>query len=161
MPSRYVVMPGDTLSELAERNGVTVESLIKYNPQFLTPWRNQDEIFPGEIIILPVEREDAMDTIISPRDRQLMHHDRAARRNQYPGECTRCGARVQPGEGIVYRDARGKWQTRHAYADSAGNPQGCPCGTPHTSTRYIPCQECGLPVPDLYAGKSYICDDCR
>lgn len=47
--TRYVVQPGDTLSAIARRFGVTLQVLIAANPQITNP----DLIFPGQIIFIP------------------------------------------------------------------------------------------------------------
>lgn len=50
-PSRrtYVVQPGDTLSGIARRFGVSLSALIRANPQIDDP----DRIFPGQVINIP------------------------------------------------------------------------------------------------------------
>ncbi|MGI6643675.1 MAG: LysM peptidoglycan-binding domain-containing protein [Bacillota bacterium] len=45
----YVVQPGDTMFLIAQRHGVSLETLIRANPQI----RNPDLIFPGDIIRIP------------------------------------------------------------------------------------------------------------
>jgi spore coat assembly protein SafA len=52
MVTTYVVQPGDTLSGIAERFGVSLSDLEKANPQITNP----DLIFPGEIIHIPSRR---------------------------------------------------------------------------------------------------------
>ncbi len=47
--SRYVVQPGDTLSAIARRFGITLQALRNANPQITNP----DLIFPGQIIFIP------------------------------------------------------------------------------------------------------------
>ncbi|MGQ0773873.1 MAG: LysM peptidoglycan-binding domain-containing protein [Pseudonocardiales bacterium] len=49
MTSTYIVQPGDTLSGIAKRFEVSLESLIKANPQIKDP----DLIHPGEVIYIP------------------------------------------------------------------------------------------------------------
>ncbi len=48
----YVVQPGDTMFLIAQRYGVSLEALIRANPQI----RNPDLIFPGDIIRIPTGR---------------------------------------------------------------------------------------------------------
>ncbi|OBK40903.1 hypothetical protein A5658_19970 [Mycobacterium sp. 1245111.1] len=45
----YVVMPGDTLSGIAGRFGVTLGALEAANPQITDP----DLIFPGQVVGIP------------------------------------------------------------------------------------------------------------
>lgn len=45
----YVVQPGDTLFEIAQSQGVTLEALLKANPQISDP----DVIYPGDQIRMP------------------------------------------------------------------------------------------------------------
>ena len=45
----YVVQPGDTLFLIARRYGLTVEELLRANPQITNP----DLIMPGEVISIP------------------------------------------------------------------------------------------------------------
>jgi spore coat assembly protein SafA len=47
--SKYTVKSGDTLSEIAQRNNVSLNSVIKANPQI----KNPDLIFPGQQINMP------------------------------------------------------------------------------------------------------------
>ena len=49
MAATYTVRPGDTLSEIAERFGVSLDALIAANPQITDP----DRIFPGQVIVIP------------------------------------------------------------------------------------------------------------
>ncbi|WP_441248934.1 peptidoglycan-binding protein [Kitasatospora sp. McL0602] len=46
----YVVVPGDTLSEIAERAGVSLEALLTANPERTA---NPDLIYPGQVIVIP------------------------------------------------------------------------------------------------------------
>lgn len=48
-PQVYIIQPGDTLSAIARRFGITVEQLLAANPQITDPNR----IFPGERISIP------------------------------------------------------------------------------------------------------------
>ena len=50
----YVVQPGDTLYEIAGLYHVSLENLIKANPQI----KNPDMIFPGQIIRVPIGHVD-------------------------------------------------------------------------------------------------------
>ena len=47
----YVVMPGDTLTSIAQRFNTTVSALLALNPQIINP----DVIFPGQIITVSGE----------------------------------------------------------------------------------------------------------
>jgi spore coat assembly protein SafA len=47
--TRYVVQPGDTLSAISRRFGITLQALIAANPQIANP----DLIFPGQLIFIP------------------------------------------------------------------------------------------------------------
>ena len=49
MAATYTVRPGDTLSGIAERFGVSLDALIAANPQISDP----DRIFPGQVINIP------------------------------------------------------------------------------------------------------------
>lgn len=49
MVTTYIVQPGDTLSGIAERFGVSLSDLIKANPQIDDP----DLIHPGEVVYIP------------------------------------------------------------------------------------------------------------
>jgi len=46
---KYTVMPGDTLFQIANRYGTTVDELLKANPEIKDP----DLIFPGQVIEVP------------------------------------------------------------------------------------------------------------
>lgn len=46
---KYVVRKGDTLSSIARRFNVTVEDILKVNPQIKDP----NLIYPGQVIIIP------------------------------------------------------------------------------------------------------------
>lgn len=45
----YIVRPGDTLSGIAQRRGISIEALIRANPQI----RNPDLIRPGQHVTIP------------------------------------------------------------------------------------------------------------
>lgn len=47
-PSVYVVQAGDTLSEIAERFGITVRALVRANQL-----ENPDRIHPGQELVIP------------------------------------------------------------------------------------------------------------
>jgi spore coat assembly protein SafA len=49
MITTYIVQPGDTLSGIAERFGISLSDLEKANPQI----PNFDLIFPGEVVHIP------------------------------------------------------------------------------------------------------------
>jgi spore coat assembly protein SafA len=49
MTATYIVQPGDTLSDIAERFGVSLSDLENANPQITNP----DLIFPGEVVYIP------------------------------------------------------------------------------------------------------------
>lgn len=42
----YIVRPGDTLAEIAQRNGLTVETMLSWNPHIADP----NLIFPGDLL---------------------------------------------------------------------------------------------------------------
>jgi len=46
----YVIQPGDTLTSLAARFGVTVEAIVTVNPILVNP----NAIYPGQIIHIPL-----------------------------------------------------------------------------------------------------------
>lgn len=46
----YVIQPGDTLTSIAARFGVTVEDIIRVNPILTDP----NAIYPGQIIHIPL-----------------------------------------------------------------------------------------------------------
>jgi len=45
----YKVKPGDNLTGIAKRNGISLAQLLKANPQI----KNPDLIFPGQHIHIP------------------------------------------------------------------------------------------------------------
>lgn len=45
----YIVQPGDTLWEIARRSNIPLDALIQANPGI-----NPDEIFPGQVITIPI-----------------------------------------------------------------------------------------------------------
>ncbi len=54
----YVVQPGDTMFLIAQRYGISLDALIRANPQI----RNPDVIFPGEVIHIPTGQKPHMTT---------------------------------------------------------------------------------------------------
>jgi LysM repeat protein len=46
----YVIQPGDTLTSIAARFGVTVEDIVRINPILVNP----NAIYPGQIIHIPL-----------------------------------------------------------------------------------------------------------
>ncbi|GBC85673.1 hypothetical protein HRbin11_02123 [bacterium HR11] len=64
--SEYTVRPGDTLSGIARRFGVSVRDLLKSNPHIQDP----DHIFPGQVLWIPVRRDpsSAAPSPMSARD---------------------------------------------------------------------------------------------
>lgn len=62
-----VVQPGDTLSQIAEANGIPLAHLLAANPQFSldpasTPnTRSADLIYPGETVFVPSDEAKATD----------------------------------------------------------------------------------------------------
>jgi len=58
----YVVQPGDTMFLIAQRYGVSLDELIKANPQI----RNPDVIFPGEVIHIPTHHHRPHMTPMDP-----------------------------------------------------------------------------------------------
>ncbi len=55
----YVVKPGDTLSKLAARNGISLRSILQNNPQI----KNPDKIFVGQQLLLQGTRSTSEYTI--------------------------------------------------------------------------------------------------
>jgi LysM repeat protein len=49
MITTYIVQPGDTLSGIAEKFGISLADLEKANPQI----PNFDRIFPGQVVHIP------------------------------------------------------------------------------------------------------------
>lgn len=47
--TQYVVRPGDTMSMIARRFGVTLQALVAANPQIANP----NILFPGQIVYVP------------------------------------------------------------------------------------------------------------
>jgi len=47
-PLRYEVQPGDTLWDIAERHGTTVEALVEANPL-----ASPDDLTPGQVLVVP------------------------------------------------------------------------------------------------------------
>lgn len=50
--SAYTVVKGDTLSAIAKKNGMSLDQLLKLNPQFSTGGRNPNLIYPGDKVNL-------------------------------------------------------------------------------------------------------------
>ena len=46
----YVIQPGDTLTSIGARFGVTVEAIVRVNPILVNP----NAIYPGQIIRIPL-----------------------------------------------------------------------------------------------------------
>ncbi|MFN3144070.1 MAG: LysM peptidoglycan-binding domain-containing protein [Paracoccaceae bacterium] len=49
MTGAYTIMPGDTLSGIAQRQGTSVQALLQQNPQIVNP----DLIYPGSSLTVP------------------------------------------------------------------------------------------------------------
>lgn len=49
----YTVKPGDTLWDIAQRNGLTIEQLLAANPKFTSGGRKPQLIYPGETVAIP------------------------------------------------------------------------------------------------------------
>lgn len=47
----YTIQPGDTFFNIARRYGITVQSLVNFNPQIADPSR----IVPGQVICIPIQ----------------------------------------------------------------------------------------------------------
>jgi type VI secretion system (T6SS) spike protein VgrG3/LysM domain-containing protein len=62
----YTVKPGDTLSKIATRNGVTLADLMKANPQISDP----NKIYVGDVLNLP-NGSPAIDYANAPDDDEL------------------------------------------------------------------------------------------
>lgn len=60
----YIVQPGDTLSVIARRFGITLQQLLAVNPQITDPNR----IFPGQRINIPVDTTPPSFYIVQPGD---------------------------------------------------------------------------------------------
>ena len=60
----YVVRPGDTLSGIAERFGVSLKALEAANPQIPDP----NLIFPGQVIVIPVNPPPPGTYVVQPGD---------------------------------------------------------------------------------------------
>ena len=56
----YIVLPGDTIEEIADLCGTTVDAILKINPEITDP----DNLYPGQIIRIP-DAESVVDTIIA------------------------------------------------------------------------------------------------
>ncbi len=96
--SGYVVRPGDTLSEIADRNNMSLNALIRANPQIDNP----DLIRPGQYVNLPAGGSDggparytvqSGDTLSGIANRYGLHYRDIARDNGienpnliYPGQ---------------------------------------------------------------------------
>jgi spore coat assembly protein SafA len=52
----YVVQPGDTMFLIAQRYGISLDALIRANPQI----RNPEMIFPGEVVHIPTTHKPHM-----------------------------------------------------------------------------------------------------
>lgn len=48
-PKKYTVKSGDALSGIAKKNNLTLDALLKANPQI----KNPNDIYPGEVIMIP------------------------------------------------------------------------------------------------------------
>ncbi len=51
LPIEYIVQPGDTLSEIAQVHGISLEALLRANPQITNPGL----IYPGQRIFIPMD----------------------------------------------------------------------------------------------------------
>jgi spore coat assembly protein SafA len=60
----YIVQPGDTLSVIARRFGITLQQLLAANPQITDP----NKIFPGQRINIPVDTTPPSVYIVQPGD---------------------------------------------------------------------------------------------
>jgi LysM repeat protein len=56
----YIVLPGDTIEEIAELCGTTVDAILEINPEIIDP----DNLYPGQIIRIP-DVETVFETIIA------------------------------------------------------------------------------------------------
>lgn len=61
MVTTYIVQPGDTLSGIAEKFGITLSNLERANPQITNP----DLIHPGEVVYIPARHRTY---IVQPGD---------------------------------------------------------------------------------------------
>ena len=55
-PAVYTVKAGETLSGIAKRLGVTVDQIVKANPQI----KNRDKVMPGDQLVIPRTVEPAI-----------------------------------------------------------------------------------------------------
>lgn len=60
--SYYLVQPGDSLAAIAERNGLSLDQVMAWNPQISRPNR----IFPGDLILLVDAEPKAADPVQLP-----------------------------------------------------------------------------------------------
>jgi LysM repeat protein len=56
----YIVLPDDTIEEIAELCGTTVDAILEFNPEITDP----DNLYPGQIIRIP-EVESVFESIIA------------------------------------------------------------------------------------------------
>jgi len=56
----YIVLPGDTIEEIADLCGVTVDAILRINPEIADP----ENLYPGQIIRIP-EAEAILETIVA------------------------------------------------------------------------------------------------
>lgn len=56
----YIVLPGDTIEEIAELCGTTVDAILRINPEINDP----ENLYPGQIIRIP-EAEAILETIVA------------------------------------------------------------------------------------------------
>jgi len=56
----YIVLPGDTIEEIADLCGVTVDAILRINPEITDP----ENLYPGQIIRIP-DAETVLETIIA------------------------------------------------------------------------------------------------
>ena len=56
----YIVLPGDTIEEIADLCGTTVDAILRFNPEITDP----ENLYPGQIIRIP-EAEVVLETIIA------------------------------------------------------------------------------------------------
>ena len=68
----YVVRPGDTLSGIAERFGVSLKALEAANPQIPDP----NLIFPGQVIVIPVNPPPPGTYVVQPGDTLVQFAER-------------------------------------------------------------------------------------
>jgi hypothetical protein len=69
---RYEIKRGDTLSQLAERHGLTVKDLMRENPQI----ENADKIYEGDDMEIPITVRAGVAKTLADLWHGLWHSDK-------------------------------------------------------------------------------------